>query len=172
MKKTIKWGCIAILTLFIVLVILVFTPNAIGCRLYPFSRVKGTIQLSVNGSACNLNENSFDLTQNSEGHSGKVRIKDNNTANVSFRAYKYGKYSIIITDASTEEPLIVSISHQNNWDRQTFDVNINVDTDTQTVTCETKYSGLEENGILVKKNTHEKTDSFSYTTEQCVVWID
>ena len=116
--------------MFIVLVILEFTPNAIGCRLYPFSSVKGTIQLSVNVSACNLNENSFDLSQNSEGHSGKVRIKDNNTANVSFRAYKYGKYSIIITDSSTEEPLIVSISHQNNWDRQTFDVNINVDTDT------------------------------------------
>lgn len=126
-----------------VIIFLISTAAILGkplfYRLYPGDRIKGEIRITVDGETVSLKDSDFSGCD-------KVKIKPDNTAEISVRADTYGKYAVIMSSNETD-PVIHLYFHQFNWwNVYKFNLSVDVDITAGTVTYEGSYTSLKEDG--------------------------
>ena len=87
------------IALAVLIAVPILTHNPVYYRLYPGSRIKANVQISVDGEAFPVDESNFvfkDNRNNEEAdtpdHQGKVRVNSNNNADVKIRANQKESY--------------------------------------------------------------------------------
>lgn len=95
-------------------------------RLYPFDRIRGNIQVVVDGEVCTLSEESFTDCR-------KVKLYDDGSASIGIQAGKYGAYTFTLHPDVMEQPVTFRCFQHNWWNVRNFDVLIAIDTQQDSV---------------------------------------
>ena len=83
-----KWFSILSIIIAVVLVICAFNYKWIYYRFYPFDRITGKYDISLNGKQINSIDEYYEYE-----NSGKIRL-ENDTENFKIKGGKYGRYEI------------------------------------------------------------------------------
>ena len=165
MKKSKKILKIIAEVLAAVIVLIALTHNPVYYRLYLGKRVKGTVQVIVDGEVYDIDESNFNVTHTADKRSGKIHVNSKDVAKIKFRANKYGKYAFDIVDTPVNKPISISFYQANWWNVQRFNITISIDTSSKTIDYNARVSGIKENGIGKSTDKINRTDD--YTQEVC-----
>lgn len=149
-KEKIRTAVIIVLTAIAGLVLC----SPIFYRLYRGDRIKGTVEVVIDGETYSLRESDIELSD-----AGKVKINADGTADISIHAGEYGKYGFDISDTPAGRSVSVSCFQFNWWNVTTFELKIEMNTSQGTVAYSGGYSYIEENG------------NKEYDTIQAVQWL-
>ncbi len=128
-------------------------PSAFFGYIYPFSRIKGNVSVTIDGKKVSLSD--CEISCKKSDGSEKVHVFG---SKIRIRAGKYGCYQFIIKHDGIEIPFCFSQS--NCWNCEDFDLSFSVDTAKHTVSCTGWTRGLEENGL--KENKIDIDDTFNF----------
>ena len=120
----------------LILVILVgvcFAFPQLPLRVYPGDRIKGTVQLTVDGKAAALTEESFSRVN----EEFTVEPLNDTTAQISMRGGAYGLYAVNLNNALADKSISIGCFQHNWWNVLRFDLQIAIDTKEGMIT----YSG-------------------------------
>lgn len=124
-------------------------------RLYPFDRIRGNIQVVVDGQVCTLSEESFTDCR-------KVKLHDDGSASIGIQAGKYGGYEFLLHPDAMEQSISFRCFQHNWWNVMDFTVVINVDTQTAYV----QYSGFVTTVGDDGRKLHDEIHSEQELTEE------
>ena len=156
MKKYKVLICVSLAIILALSVCILSKPLA--ARLYLGDRIKGTVEVVVDGAPFVLSEGNFDVDDGVKLEAGK-----NGTMNVALRAGDYGDYPLVLTGVFADRPITVHCFQHNWWNIMTFDLKVQIDTEKNEVT----YSGsVTTRGADGKKqiDSIEKTQRFTDRT--------
>lgn len=168
MKKFLKvFSIIAVIAVALACSTYFFLPSVFYGYVYPFSRIKGNITLTIDGRDVPLSD--CEITCEHSQESQKVHVNGNR---IKTRAGKYGGYNYKIRHGDTEVRFYVY--QYNCWNCADFDVTFNVLTSKNVVTCTGSCTSLGENGFgPAEHDTHniESTLTLDYEQSQWGICI-
>lgn len=133
-----------------------FMPSFFYGYVYPFSRIKGSITLTIDGRDVPLSDCEITCT-----HSDKKEKVHVNGDRIKSRAGKYGGYNYNIKHGDTEVRFYVY--QYNCWNCADFDATFNVLTSKDTVTCTGSCTYLNKDG---SESTSEIDSTLTLDYEQ------
>ena len=157
---------VAVVLLFGVLCYLFFKPMYYRI-FYPWSRITGTINISIDGDKYDLKESDVSGMYENSGIGIKFR-KNDYGAKVSVRGGDYGQYKLIIDIESVGEPLEVVIFQYNWWNVAEFDLDISIDSASKEITFTSRAQVLDEDG---NKITQDHSTSLKLSDEELIHYI-
>ena len=162
MKRKILLICAVLLA---AAVIFCFVYAPLRLRLYPGDRIRGTVQLTVDGSRRMLNEKSV---QNDGGF--QIQYTDDGAADVRSRGGDYGDYAFELLLDELDQPIIVCCFQHNWWNVQRFELQITVDTASQTIQYTGHSSDYGSNGKRIADSI-EISQTFSDDVYQVLIGL-
>lgn len=155
MKKKAKiLSVIAVLVIITAVVARFFKPSVFYGYMYPFSRIRGNVALTIDGKEIPLSECDIECTHNYK--SQKLHI---NGSRIKNRGGEYGSYKYIVSHGDTE--FMFSVNNFNCWNCTDYDVKFSVDTAKNTVSCSGWSTYLCEDGSKSDKSTIDETAEFN-----------
>lgn len=109
----------------IALMVFCFFCKPIYYRIYPFDRIKGDIEIIIDGQSLSPESSSFYNKSRCDDIS--VKTKDN-ISSVSVRGGKYGGYSFTIDIPEINRPIEVRVFQLNWWNTIDFYLSVDIDT--------------------------------------------
>ncbi len=150
---------ICVLVIPVLLVVICFAFPQLPLRVYPGDRIKGTVQLTIDGETITLREDSF-LRVNDDV---KVRIRENKAARISMQAGEYGSYGVNLVDDHLDRSVSINCFQHDWWNVMRFHLEITVDTKTQQITYFGHCITFGDNGRRINEpisQTQPITDGF------------
>lgn len=120
-------------------------------RLYPGDRIRGNIQVIVDGQPCTLTESSFTDCRRADP-------EDDGSANIRIRAGKYGSYAFEMHVAALEAPVTVRCFQHNWWNVTDFDLQFQIDTKQNTAAVSGSVTTIADNGKKVSDSIRQEYD--------------
>lgn len=120
-------------------------------RLYPGDRIRGDIQVIVDGQTYALTESSF-------SDSGKVTSKDDGSANVRIKAGEYGAYEFVMDADAVGQPVTIRCYQYNWWNVMDFDLQLHVDTQQNIATVSGSVITIADNGSKINDTIYCEYD--------------
>ena len=149
MKKSLRvFSVFAVLVIIGAITIRFLKPSLFYGYLYPFNRIKGTVEITIDGKNIPLSE--CEISCMKANSSEKLHISGKKIKN---RAGKYGAYIYIIKHDDTE--IRYYLYQSNCWNCADYDIEFIVNTSEKTVTCKGICTSLCEDG---SKTTDEYDD--------------
>ena len=144
-KKT--WFAVAIVLALCLSACVFLAP--VRYRLYPGSRIRGTLAVTADGDVFPLTERNCRLPEK-----GRLQPENNGAARIILRGGDYGDYPVFVLLADGAE-LRLSCFQQNWWTVTTFDLHADVDTEAGTVRWTGKVSTIADNGRKITETIAE-----------------
>lgn len=132
-----------------------FICKPIYYRLYPGDRIKGDIQVIVDGETYALNENSFSACR-------RVKPEDDGSAKIRIKAGEYGAYEFVMHADAIGLPVTIRCYQHNWWNVWDFDLQINVDTQQNRAIISGSVTDLDDKG---KKSNDSIYQAYDLTEE-------
>ena len=130
-----------------------FMPSLFYGYIYPFSRIKGSVSITVDGKNIPLSDCKISCI-----HQDKKEKAHVIGSKLSTRAGKYGRYKFIIEHDGIEIPFYFYQS--NCWNCEKFELSFSVDTEKRTISCTGWTRGLDEKGFKEEKLDIVRTITF------------
>lgn len=134
----------------IILIIMCVVHKPFYYRVYLGDRIKGTVMVKIDNEICPL-EDKIKLSK-----SGKVTVNDNGTAEIAFRAGRYGSYKFDILALSEGKPVTVDCFQHDWWNVQRFELSVAIDTVGNTIAYTGNYSVISEDGSTIYESINRK----------------
>lgn len=135
----------------IILIIMCVVHKPFYYRVYLGDRIKGSVSVKIDDEVYPLGEDKITLSD-----SGKITVNDNGTAEISFRAGRYGSYKFNILALSEEKPVTVDCFQHDWWNVQRFELSVAIDTVGNTITYTGNYSVISEDGNTIYESINRK----------------
>lgn len=121
-------------------------------RIYPFSRITGTVTVTVDGKPYSLHSDSISSVEDSYRNTPHASVNADGSARVRIRGGDKDGYSFLLHIDGVEQPIRIGTFHFNWWDVTQFDLAVSVDTSADTVTfrCAAKVIGNDGEWIPVE----------------------
>lgn len=148
MKKSKFLWATGIFTVLLIMMCVVHKP--FYYRVYLGDRIKGSVSVKIDNEVCSL-EDKITLSK-----LGKVTINDNGTAEIAFRAGRYGSYKFDILALSGEKPVTVDCFQHDWWNVQRFELSVAIDTVGNIITYTGNYSVISEDGSTIYESINRK----------------
>ncbi|MBO7474400.1 MAG: hypothetical protein J6U00_10470 [Ruminococcus sp.] len=151
---------IKLLSFFAVIIIISLTalrfiaPSVFFNYIYPFSRIKGNVSITIDDRNIKLSDCEFSCTHN--GKKEKINVSG---SHIKIRAGKYGRYCCTLKHDETE--IRFYIYQYNCWDCTDFDISFNADIKKQTISCTGWSRSLNENGLKSDKHIIDTTQDLN-----------
>ena len=120
-------------------------------RVYLGDRIKGSVSVEIDDEVYPLREDKIKLLD-----SGKITVNDNGTAEISFRAGRYGSYKFNILALSGENPITVNCFQHDWWNVQRFELLVKIDTVSNTISYTGNYSVISKDGRKIYESINKK----------------
>lgn len=174
MKSTLNRKKIIGIALAVLIAVPILTHNPVYYRLYPGSRIKANVQITVDGEAFPVDQSNFIFRDNrnyqetdNPDHQGKVHVNSNNNADVKIRANQKECYYFNIINTPMNKPITVLYAKANWWDIYRTDIKIDIDTASETATISTKNTEVAQNEIF--RSTKKDSETVSYADHECSI---
>ena len=122
-----------------------FMPSFFYGYIYPFSRIRGTVEVTIDGKDIPLSDCLVTCTHRDQAE--KLHISSNKIKN---RAGKYGAYQYVIKHGDTE--IRYYLYQSNRWNCADYDIKFTVLTSENTVSCNGSRTSLCEDGSKTTGN--------------------
>lgn len=121
-------------------------------RIYPFSRITGTVTVTVDGKPYPLHSDSISAVEDSYRNTPHASINTDGSARVRIRGGDKASYGFLLHIEGVEQPINIGTFHYNWWDVTQFDLSVSVDTSTDTAAfrCTAKVIGNDGEWIPVE----------------------
>lgn len=135
----------------LIAVALLYIPaRLIYFRLYTGDRIEGEISLTIDGQEYSLKDSDLTFEFEHEKTSGKYE-----DGQVSLKAGDYGQYLIIINCPQDIPPITIGVMQANWWNKESFELTIEVDRERGSVTYSGKQKyitelGFSQSGLISK----------------------
>lgn len=135
-------------------------------RLYPFDRIRGRIQINVDGQPAELSEASAQNIFRCEDMS--FRRNADGSADISITAGEYGSYGFGISAENFSRPIEVTVMQLNWWSVTEFDLLCDIDTAAETVRFTCGHTTIAEDG---KRLGESIADTVGFSAENLRFYI-
>ena len=177
-----KWFSILAIIIAVVLVICAFNYKWIYYRFYPFDRITGEYEISVNGKKINDIDEYYEYE-----NGGKIRL-ENDTENFKIKGGKYGRYEVgfvlsedtlykLTNDEQFKEngnvDLSIAYFNTNWWHVSELDIEINIvkDNDEWYVCYDVELEEPLENFEITTSNVSKKIKLSEIGTVEVLIGI-
>ena len=177
-----KWFSILAIIIAVVLVICAFNYKWIYYRFYPFDRITGEYEISVNGKKINDIDEYYEYE-----NGGKIRL-ENDTENFKIKGGKYGRYEIgfvlsedslykLTNDEQFKEngnvDLSIAYFNTNWWHISELDIEINIvkDNDEWYVCYDVELEEPLENIQIATSNVSKKIKLSEIDSSEILIGI-
>lgn len=120
-------------------------------RLYPFDRIQGNIQVTVDGQACTLSEESFTDCR-------RVKPQNDGSAHIGIKAGEYGAYAFLLNIEELEQPVTVRCYQHNWWNVWNLDLQVHIDTQHNNAVISGTATDLDDHGRKNADSVYLKYD--------------
>ncbi len=117
-----------------------FAPSIFFGYIYPFSRIRGNVAITIDGKKVSLSD--CEVTCTHQQKNEKLHVSGNK---IKSRAGQYGRYYYNIIHGNTE--IRFYVFQHNCWNCANYDILFDVDTANRTVSCKGYCKALDENGL-------------------------
>lgn len=128
------------------LMVFCFFCKPIYYRIYPFDRIKGDIEIIIDGQSLSPESSSFYNKSRCDDIS--VKTKDN-ISSVSVRGGKYGGYSFTIDITEINKPIEVQVFQPDWWTTIDFCLSVDIDTANSEIIYSYNFEQNDDKSVII-----------------------
>ena len=137
------------------LMVLCFFCKPIYYRIYPFDRIKGDIEISIDGQLFSPESSNFHNKSRCDDIS--VKTKDN-ISFVSIKGGKYGGYSFTIDISEVNKPIEVQVFQPNWWNKIDFYLSVDIDTENNKIMYGYDFEQNDSQSVTIGESRNNLND--------------